>query len=59
MNEQLTETEEVHYSNYGLIDVCDCCGEYIPIHNNNDDKNYLTWCGKHLYCLKCMKGNRE
>lgn len=55
MNEELTEEEEVHYVNYSLIDLCDCCHEYFPIHNYNDGKNYLTWTGKYLYCQKCIK----
>ena len=40
--------------NYGLIDVCDCCGDYFSIHNRHDGKNYLTWVEKRLYCQKCM-----
>ncbi len=54
MENELTETEEVHYSNYSLIDICDGCHDYYPIHNHHDGKNYLTWTGKQLYCLKCV-----
>lgn len=53
MNEELTE--KVPYVNYSLIDVCDGCGDYFPIHNWNDGKNYLTLTGKHLYCQKCLE----
>lgn len=36
-------------------DVCDCHGDYIPIRNWNDGKNYLiiTENGKGLICKKC------
>lgn len=54
--ERLTEKEIMYYSNYALIDVCDevGCGEYTPITNYHDGRNYLTWVGNRLYCQKCM-----
>jgi hypothetical protein len=55
MNEELTEEEQINYANYSLIDICDCCGDYFPIHNWNDGKNYLTLTVKHLYCQKCLR----
>lgn len=55
MNRELTEQEEVFYSNYGLIDKCDCCSDDIPIHNHHDGKNYLTITGNKIYCQKCLK----
>lgn len=47
------ETEEIRYVNYGSIDQCDLCGNDIPILNYNDEANYLTFTGKHLYCKEC------
>lgn len=51
----MNDEEEVFYANYGLIDICEDCGNDTPILNHHDGKNYLTWTGKHLYCLKCLK----
>lgn len=53
----MNEQEEVFYGNYGLIDICDGCGNDTPITNHHDGKNYLTLTGKYLYCLKCLKKN--
>jgi hypothetical protein len=57
--DRLTEKEIMYYANYALIDVCDdcSCGEYTPIKNYHDGRNYLTWAGNRLYCLKCLKQN--
>lgn len=57
----MNEQEEVFYGNYGLIDVCDGdgCGNDTPITNYHDGGNYLTWTGKRLYCLKCLKKNES
>lgn len=40
--------------NYSLLDICDLCHDYFPIHNYYDDQNYLTWNGNYLYCQTCM-----
>ena len=55
MENELTIEEEVYYVNYALIDICDLCGNYTPILNYNDGKNYLTLTGTHLYCQKCKQ----
>ena len=54
MNLKLTTEEEIYYMSYGSIDLCNCCNDYYPIYNYNEDKNYLTWDGNNLYCKKCM-----
>jgi hypothetical protein len=51
----LTPEEELHYASHALIDYCDGCGNYTPIHNHNDGKNFLTFVGDKLYCQKCLK----
>jgi hypothetical protein len=54
---ELTFEEQVYYANNVLIDVCDCCGDYFPITNRNDGKDYLTITGNgySLICNKCNK----
>lgn len=51
----MTLEELVHCENYPLIDVCDGCGEYTPITNDHDGKNFLTFINDKLYCQKCLK----
>jgi len=51
----LTLEEEIYYADYAEIDICDLCGNYIPIINWNDGENHLTFCGGKLYCQKCNK----
>lgn len=52
----LTPEEEVYYSNYALIDLCDECGDYFPIHNHHDNAyDFLTWANGRLYCQGCLK----
>lgn len=50
----LSIEEEVYYTNYGLIDMCDCCQDYYPIHYYQDRKNYITFTGKQFLCQKCL-----
>jgi hypothetical protein len=52
-NKELTIEEELYYFKYALIDICDVCGEYVPITNNNDGNNYLEYNGVQLLCNKC------
>ena len=52
---ELTEEQQIFYGNYGLIDVCDLCGNYVPIINHHDGKNYLTLVGDKLHCQECLK----
>jgi hypothetical protein len=40
---------------YDLIDVCDLCGERLPITNRNDSEDYLTLTGNQLLCQSCLK----
>lgn len=54
MNKKLIEQKTDEYVNYSLIDICNVCNDYVPIHNHHDGKNYLTWVGNRLYCQKCM-----
>ncbi len=51
---ELTEEQQIFYGNYGLIDVCDCCGNYVAITNKHDGDNYLTFVDSKLYCQKCI-----
>lgn len=51
----LTPEEQLHYANHALVDHCDGCGDYTPIHNHHDGSNYLTWSNGKLYCYDCLK----
>jgi hypothetical protein len=57
MNEhrELTQEEVIFYTNHALIDRCDDCGEWMPITNRWDGKNYLTFVNGKLYCQSCLK----
>jgi hypothetical protein len=57
MIEQLTQNEIDYYTKFALIDICNFCGDIIPIYNHQDGKNYLTWYNNKLYCCKCKKEN--
>jgi hypothetical protein len=54
-NVGLTQEEELYYANHALIDLCDCCGDFVAIHNDCGGSNYLTWVDGKLYCQKCLK----
>jgi hypothetical protein len=47
---ELTNEEQI----YDLIDVCDLCGEYVPVTNRNDGNDYLTLTGNQLLCQCCL-----
>ena len=55
MNKELTEEEMVFYSNYALIDMCDCCGNYFPITNRHNGEKFLTIKDNGIYCQKCSE----
>jgi hypothetical protein len=52
---ELTMEEMVFYADHALIDICDLCGNYFPITNDHDGKNYLTLTDNGLLCLKCRE----
>jgi len=54
-NNNIDSRENNNFINYSLIDTCDNCHDYFPIHNYNDGKNYLIFIGSKLYCQKCIK----
>ena len=56
MNEEpLTVDEEVHYANYGLVEICDVCGNYFSIRDYRDQTNFIEFNGKQFLCQKCSK----
>lgn len=34
---EITEEQEVFYGNYGLREICDCCGNDARIHNYGNE----------------------
>jgi hypothetical protein len=50
---ELTEEEAIYYADYALIDTCDCCGDWFPIHNGHDGEDFLEYDGFQFLCRKC------
>lgn len=51
----MTEEEEIYYANNSLIDICDCCGDYFPIYDRKDEKDFLTLDGTQILCNECLE----